>query len=161
MKSESHDRIRKCRPWLVALSSVPGTRPLGTRLHIRTSCYPELFTISCVSLSPSSLAFKPMAMRSEPTSEQIQTAVSAGNVFSSRAELIEFAKQLEGFDFDSYNGVWAIWNGNIVGAVASDQYSKSLQTAVLEEGQCSQRADQIMEAANTLESAGNVPEPNK
>jgi hypothetical protein len=101
-----------------------------------------------------------MAMRLEPTSEQIQTAVSAGNVFSSRAELIEFAKQLEGFDFDSYNGVWAFWNGNIVGAVASDQYSKSLQTAVIEEGQCSQRADQIMEAANTLESAGNEPAPN-
>jgi len=102
-----------------------------------------------------------MAMCSRPTSEQIQTAVSAGKVFNSRAELIEFAKKLEGFDFDSYNGVWAFWDGEIVGAVASDQYSKSLQTAVLEEGQCSQRADQIMEAANTLESADKEPAPNQ
>jgi hypothetical protein len=101
-----------------------------------------------------------MAMLSEPTSEQIQTAVSAGKLFNSRAELIEVAKQLEGFDLDSYNGVWAFWNGNVVGAVASDQYSRSLQTAVLEEGQCSQRADQIMEAANTLESADKEPAPN-
>jgi len=102
-----------------------------------------------------------MAMRSEPTNEQIQAAISAGNVFNSRAELIEFAKKLDGFDFDSYNGVWAFWDGEIVGAVASDQYSRSLQTAVLEEGQCSQRADQIMEAANTLESADKEPAPNQ
>jgi len=102
-----------------------------------------------------------MAMCSQPTKDQIKTAITAGNVFNSRAELIEFAKELEGFDFDSYNGIWAFWNGNIVGAVASDQYSRSLQTAVIEEGQCSQRADQIMEAANTLESADKVPAPNK
>jgi hypothetical protein len=102
-----------------------------------------------------------MAMCSQPSNDQVQTAIAAGNVFNSRAELIEFAKKLEGFDFDSYNGVWAFWDGIIVGAVATDQYSKSLQTAVLEEGQCSQRADQIMEAANTLESAGNAPESNK
>lgn len=100
-------------------------------------------------------------MCSQPTKDQIQTAVAAGNVFNSRAELINFAKELEGFDFDSYNGVWAFWNGNVVGAVASNQYAKSLQTAVIEEGQCSQRADQIMEAANTLRSADNGPAPNK
>jgi len=100
-------------------------------------------------------------MCSQPTKDQIQTAIAAGKLFNSRAELIEFAKELEGFDFDSYNGVWAFWNGNVVGAVASDQYSKSLQTAVIEEGQCSQRADQIMEAANTLESADKVTAPNK
>jgi hypothetical protein len=101
-----------------------------------------------------------MAMRSEPTNDQIKTAIAGGNVFNSRAELIEFAKQLEGFDFDSYNGIWAFWNGDIVGAVATDQYSKSLQTAVIEEGQCSQRADQIMEAANTMVSADKEPAPN-
>jgi len=98
--------------------------------------------------------FAPMS--SKPTSEQIQSAISAGNVFNSRADLVKCAKALEGFDFDSYDGVWAFWNGTTVGAVASDPYSKALQTAVIDQGQCSQRADQIMNGDDALKPAGTL-----
>lgn len=88
------------------------------------------------------LSILALTMAIQPSQEQISAAATAGNVFHNRSELISFATELEGFDLDIYEGVWAFWNGTVVGAVATEQYSIAMSQALAED-KCSQRADAI------------------
>lgn len=79
-------------------------------------------------------------------------ARAAGRVFANRAEMYAFARELEGFDLDEYDGVWAFWNGTSVGAVGTTEYSEALSQAVLVEDNCAIRADEIMASKHDTDS---------
>jgi hypothetical protein len=83
-------------------------------------------------------------MASRPSPAAIAAAIKAGRVFDTREELIETAKILEGYEFNDYaGGVWAFWDGETVGAIASEEFAKVLSHAVKDNEADSARVENI------------------
>ena len=95
-------------------------------------------------------------MSSQPTPAAISAAIRAGRIFENRAELIEAAKILEGYEFMDYDGgIWAFWDGETVGAIASVEFAKALTQAV-QEGSGGARVQKDLEGLQGEKSEEDV-----